>query len=234
MRQEVGRRAFVGTVIAGVPFFTEAALARPQSTGAAAHMHAADRVSEELLRQFRGAVTSLRETGKAEHARTIASILRLSAAHADALGLDATWKRALEQHLRRDGLQSIIGQDIDPQRWQAEVAFFGAPELQPPFVSAADREKGVNAILSPGIVASLQRAAADFDARAGGLARRTDHGDFTLVQYADCGGLNNMLSIIQWEIAIACGLAYIDGGAACAFLTGTYIGLQAMAWWYGC
>ena len=232
MRQEIGRRTFVGSVIAGLPLLTQDAFALPQS-GAVAHVHAADPVIDELARQLRSAVKALHDNPRAEHARAIGSILRLTAAHATAIGLDSTWKRGLEQRVREAGLPWVLARDIDPRQWQAEATAFGAPELQPPYVAASDREKGLNAILTVGISGTLQRAAVEFESHAAGLARRADQNGLVPVQY-DCSSLNNMLSIIQWEIAIACGLSFIDGGVACAFITGTYVGLQAMAWIYGC
>jgi hypothetical protein len=235
MRQEIGRRAFVGCIAAGVPLLGDAAFARErvQRAAAVAHVHTADPVSDEVMRQLQTAVKALRETGKAEHARAIASALRLAAAHASATALDDVWKRGLNQQIRAGGLSSIVGREIDARRWQAEAAAFGAPDLQVPSVSFEDREKGVNAILTTGITGSLLSAAAEFDRSARGLARRAERNGFTRVQYMDCSAVNNMVSIVEWEIAIACGFP-IDGGSACAFLTGTYIGLQATAWWYGC
>lgn len=233
MRQDIGRRAFVGSVMASVPLLADTAFALPQSDGPVAHVHTPDAVSQELLEQFRIAARALRQSGKAEYARAIASVLRIEAAHGVATGLDNLWKKGLDERLRTQGLGAVINQEIDATRWRREAAAFGAPQLQAPFVSTADRQKGLNAILTAGVTATLLNAAKEFELRAPALAKGTGYGPLRPVQY-DCDSYMRALALVQWEMAIACGMSFLDGGVACDFLLGTYVGLQAMAWWYGC
>ena len=231
------RRAFIGsaatlatTAAAGVTFFTPTDLVAQ----GAAHAHGGDGVHAELIRQLQAAIKGLRDTGRAEHARAIASLLRVAAAHGDATGLDATWRNGLARHLRQHGRRDALTRPVDRRRWEAEMRSFGEASPEPPFVTEADRGTALDLMLAGGITPTLRRAAAAFDATAVRLAQRTTDNGFVRVQSANCAEMRRMYELLQWEMTMACAFSFIDSGVACAFLTGMVTGFYLSMWWQGC
>ena len=229
------RRAFIGsaatlatTTAAGVTFVT------PTDLLAQAQDHAhGDVVHQELIRQLQIAVKGLRETGRAEHARTIASVLRIAAAHGAATGLDATWKNGLTRHIRQHGRRDALTRPVDRRRWEAEMRSFGETNPELPFVAEADRGKALDLVRANGITPILRSAAAIFEESAMRLAARSAANGVVRVQ-DNCEALRRALDLAQFEQTMACAFSFIDSGVACAFLSGMLAGLYLTVFWYGC
>jgi len=234
------RRAFIGsaatlattTAAAGVTFLAPTEL----SALGQAHAHNGDAVHGELIRQLQVAVKGLRETGKAEHVRTIASLVRLAAAHGEATGLDTTWKKGLARHIRQHGRRDAISRPVDRRRWEAEMRSFGEVNPELPFVADSDRAAAIDIVLASGITPTLRSAANVFDQTAVRLAARTGGDGIVRVQTSPdvCAEMHRAYELLQWEMTMACAFSFIDAGTACEFLTGMVIGFYLTMWWQGC
>jgi hypothetical protein len=218
-----------------VTFVTPTDLSAQQQQQTHAH-GGGDVVHAELIRQLQAEVKGLRESGKPEHARAIASVLRIAAAHGEATGLDTTWKNGLASYIRRYGRRDALNRPADRPQWEAEMRSFGETNPELPFVADKDRAAALDLVLAAGITPTLRSAAAAFDNTAVRLVERAARDGIVRVQAQDanCAELRRMYELLQWEMTVACAFSFIDGGIACTTLTGAAIGFYLSMWWQGC
>ena len=182
METGMGRRVFVGSVVAGLPL-----LAASTSRGAAqsalqtAHAHLDDTVPdpvlEHIVRQLAAAHNSLRREKKGEYARAFASQLRTLAVYGRTIGIDAQVKSGVSTLIERDGRDGVLYADIDGDRMRAELKRYGAQAderaLSTPLrLDYAGRSAALNALLSSGITDRWDKTAATLEWMAPELDRR--------------------------------------------------------------
>lgn len=178
----MGRRVFVGSVVAGLPL-----LAASTSRGAAqsalhtAHTHLADTlpdpVIEHIVRQLAAAHNSLRREPKGEHARTCAAHLRTLAVYGRTIGIDAQVRGGVSALIERDGRDGVLYAEIDRERMRAELKRYGAqPDERvlntPLSLDYSRRRAALDAFLASGITDSWDKTAATLERMAPELDRR--------------------------------------------------------------
>jgi hypothetical protein len=182
METGMGRRVFVGSVVAGLPL-----LAVSTSRGAAqsalhtAHAHLDDTlpdpVLEHIVRQLAAAHNSLRREPKGEYVRAFAAQLRTLAVYGRAEGFDARVTSGVSTLIERDGRDGVLYAEIDRDRIRAELKRYGARADErglgtPLTLDYATRSAALNAFLTSGITDRWERNAATLERMAPELDRR--------------------------------------------------------------
>jgi hypothetical protein len=182
METRMGRRVFVGSVVAGLPL-----LAASTSRGAAqsalhtAHAHldnaVPDPVLEHIVRQLAAAHNNLRRERKGEHARAFASQLRTLAVYGRTVSIDAQVKSGVSTLVERDGRDGVLYTEIDRDRMRAELKRYGAQVderlLNTPLdLDHARRSAALNLFLASGITPHWDRIATTLERLAPELDRR--------------------------------------------------------------
>lgn len=196
MNSVVGRRVFVGSVVAGLPLVAgagAAALAQSGATrgsdggGSARHLHAgaggADPVTDYLLRQMAVLHNRMRNGATGEDVRAFASQLRTLVVNARQHDLDSLVTAAVAETIRRERRDVLLLRDPDPEAMRAELERYGF-EFDPQasqFALPPDlhgRNRAIDTLLTEGvtptwerIAAILERGAREIDRRAGGIVR---------------------------------------------------------------
>src|SRR5262245_40424371 len=124
MNVEVGRRVFVGSVVTGLPLLvggTQLAFAKRQGNGATVN----DPVVGQLLAEMKRAVRGLSKAPSGEHARRLASALRVLSAWGASTQFDARVKETLRGVVARDGREALLRRDVDFAMFKAEARELG-------------------------------------------------------------------------------------------------------------
>ena len=182
METGMGRRVFVGSVVAGLPL-----LAVSTSRGAAqSALHTAhapldhtvpDPVLEHIVRQLAAAHNSLRREPKGEYVSAFAAQLRTLAVYGRAEGIDARVTSGVSTLIERDGRDGVLYAEIDRDRMRAELKRYGAvPDeraLSTPLrLDYATRSAALNAFLASGITDRWEKNATTLERMAPELDRR--------------------------------------------------------------
>jgi hypothetical protein len=177
MKAEVGRRAFVGSVVAGLPFVAgHAALAQREEI--VRHAHAAgdtDPVLDLLVRQIAGVHNAAQTAPRSEHFRALAAQLRTMAVYERQLDVDNQVRTALRALVERDGRNAILyaEPDVQKQRQNLQAYGFRVPgrgREVPLYPTHQQREATLDALLEGGITPAFESMAATADR----VARRVD------------------------------------------------------------
>jgi hypothetical protein len=244
MSLEVGRRVFVGSVVTGLPFFVggrELAFAQRQSGPASA----TDPVAIQLIADMKRAVRGLSREPSGEHARRLASSLRLLAAWGASNRFDTRVKETLRGVVAREGRDALVRRDVDPAMFNAEARAFGfdgtsvvpLPVLPP--VDDATRQRVVDDLLANGVTAhwrsladTLETAAKSLDRvasrRSGGIALVAQPGP------SFCWQIQQEMYYLSVQMAFWCAPWFYWAPEPCGMVTSAYLGAAAVAWWYSC
>ncbi len=243
MSVEVGRRVFVGSVATGLPFFVggrELALAQQVTAGSAT-----DPVAIQLIADMKQAVRGLSRGPSGEHARRLASSLRLLAAWGSSNQFDTRVKETLRGVVAREGRDALVHRDVDLAMFKAEARAFGfdgtsvvpLPVLPP--VDDATRQRVVDDLLANGVTAHWRSLADTLEAAAKSLdrlaARRS--GGITLVAQDSpsfCWQIQQEMYYLSVQMAFWCAPWFYWVPEPCGMVTSAYLGAAAVAWWYSC
>lgn len=223
------RRMFLqaGAALA-LPAIGGALLARPRGVVEAACATCADDpVAAEAMRQFRAAIRALTKAAKGEHARRAAGALRILAVNGRAKNLDAEFRAHAARELDTYGRDNVLLRPFDHEQFTALAREFGvtpAPALRST-LTLAERRQALDALLTDGVVAHIDRAAAFFEAAGSDLDARAP---LRRVQtreewIAICRDLQSLISISEATMIVAC---LLSGPVACAFFSGYYLGVK--------
>src|SRR5688572_11967423 len=108
METGIGRRLFVGSVVAGLPLLASTSRLAAQEGAGSLHQHAdavmaSDQVLEHIVRQLAGIHNAMRRQSRGEHMRAFAAQLRTLAVYGRQAGLDAAVKTGIGALVERDG-----------------------------------------------------------------------------------------------------------------------------------
>src|SRR5688572_8375807 len=108
METGMGRRVFVGSVLAGVPLLASSGVRMAAQSGAATmHIHpegaAADAVLEHICRQLAILHNATRKQPRGEHLRAVAAQLRTLAVYSRQQNVDAAVRSGVAALVERDG-----------------------------------------------------------------------------------------------------------------------------------
>lgn len=180
MKPEVGRRAFVGTVVAGLPLLAGRTGLLAQGVGMA-HDHAAiaasDPVTDQIVRQIALIHNSAQAGPRGAHARALASQLRMLAVYQRQQGIDDHARSAVRELIERDGRNAVLyaEPDLEMQRRARERYGFRADERSRDFPVApshSQREAALDELLKHGVTPAYDRLAATLEKVSGPLDRR--------------------------------------------------------------
>ena len=218
METGIGRRVFVGSVVAGLPLLTSSTAGAARAGWQAAHVHpegaVADPVLEHIVRQLASAHNALRRQLKGEHVRTFASQLRTLAVYGRSIDLDVTVKKGMAQLVERDGRDAVLYTEVNRDRIRAELTRYGAqPDERffnrPLTLDYASRSAALNDVLASGVVVRLERMAGAMERAASDIDRRT--GTAVRVSRQDqaywdsyCQALWSYFSETQWMAVLHC------------------------------
>jgi hypothetical protein len=225
MDTQVNRRAFVGTIAAGLPLLGGVAVGAVQRGGAATRV-GADAVEAELLRQIRENVKSMQGPRRGESARGLAATLRLAAADFRQKGVDAQVKTLLRASLRREGEEAFLLKEIDGAILAAELKELGIARLPVVLPDYAARRQAVRQILAEGATPGIL-AAADALER---VSKDLDNYPIVPVSMRQCPDLKLQIALVEVMMIAAC-LANV---ILCAVFSGIYAGLIIGLAIYGC
>ena len=183
METAMGRRVFVGSVVAGLPLLaTSAARGATQSAMQAAHTHldsgGSDPLVEHIVKQLAAAHNALRREPKGEYARAFAAQLRTLAVYGREIKLDAQVNAAIGALIERDGRDAVLYADIDRDRMRAELKRYGA-QADERLLNAsirldyAARRATLDGLLRSGTTARWEHTAAILEHVAHDIDRRT-------------------------------------------------------------
>lgn len=245
MSVEVGRRVFVGSVVAGLPLVggATASLMGAQRQGGAAQVQ--DPIVDQLLADMKGAVRGLSKASSGEQTRRLASSLRVLAAWGATNQFDPRVKETLRAVIRRDGRQSVLRRDVDPSMFRAEaraLGFDGTSIVPPPVIASVDyatRERILDDMLANGVTAHWKTLADTLDFAAASLDRMASMRSrgMTLVAQTDpsiCRMINQELSNLNTQMIFWCAPWFYWVPEPCGLATSAYLGVYAVAWWYSC
>lgn len=223
MRQELGRRAFVGTVIAGVPLLVDRPSLSAQSKAAATGGGGSlDPFIEYTVRELASIQRHAQETHKmrGEEARAAAQQIRAAVVYVQGLGLDDEVKRTAGAVVSTNGRDAVMYPDVDSQRALAAMRQFGVTLDAFPETSSVDyvtraallddlSKTGITPVLSR-IADTLAGASAELDRRAATVAT-----PLVRVQDADwwngfCSSLQSSIAQLQAEAYMLALAAWID------------------------
>ncbi len=169
MTAEVGRRMFVGSVVAGLPLLAgQAALAQ---RGGSAHAHGgsgADPVLDLLVQQMAGVHNAAQAAPRGEHFRALAAELRTMAVYERQMDVDDQVRTALRDLVDREGRNAVLYADPDVEMRRRNLQSYGfrlpARGRQPSVLpSHEQREAALDALLEHGITPAFERMAAMAD-----------------------------------------------------------------------
>jgi len=195
METGIGRRIFVGSVVAGLPLLASSTAGAVRLAGQATHNHlntaGTDPVIDHIVRQMAAAHNALRRERKGEFARAFAAQLKSLAVYARATGLDARVKSGLATLVEREGRDNVLYAEIDRNRMRAELKAYGVQSPDERVLNAqleldyAGRRAIVDAAMTAGPAANWEKLAAMLELSAQGLDRRQNQGSVLRVSLQD-------------------------------------------------
>lgn len=245
MSVEVGRRMFVGSMAAGLPLLAGggATLAFAQKQNGATRIQ--DPVFDQLLADMKGAVRGLSQAGSGEHARRLASSLRVLAAWGASKQFDSRVKETLRAVVKREGRDALLRRSVDPAMFKTEARKFGfdgtsaVPLPVPQPVDFATRQRVVDDLLANGVTPRWRAVAATLDHAARSLDRIASarSAGVTLAAQVDpsiCRMIQQELSYLSIQMVFWCAPWFYWVPEPCGLATSAYMGVWSVSWWYGC
>jgi hypothetical protein len=182
METGMGRRVFVGSVVAGLPLLASpAARIAAQSSSGSTHIHAdgvaTDPVLDHIARQLAGIHNAMRRQPRGEHMRAVAAQLRTLAVYGRQIDVDSRMRSLVGALVKRDGRDGVLYLQPDAERVRADLKRFGAePDeklLRAPItLDYAARSAALNRLLQSGLSVQWERMAALLDRMAPGIDER--------------------------------------------------------------
>jgi hypothetical protein len=229
-KETVARRRFIGSAVSlGAGAVIGTTLSSPSSAVTAAPGGGRDLVHDELVRQMKDGVRSLRGARGGEAARRLAATARVLAAHQQAGG-DADLRRRLQAAVRREGREALLRAEADPAMRAAEAREFGFAQV--PAAEPFDRrirERALDTMLKQGASPALLAAADAFER----LAPVLERGGVATVAAREseaCPNLTAQLLALEFIALTSCVLNPI----LCAGFSGAYFGLKLALYLAGC
>ena len=245
MTVEVDRRVFVGSVVTGLPLLVGggARLAWAQRQPAAAQ--ARDPVVSQIVADMKRAVRGLSRAPSGEHARSLASSLRLLAAWGAANRFDDRVKATLRGVIAREGRGALLRRDVDPATFMAEAREFGFNETSVvplpvlPLIDDATKQQIVDALLTKGATERWKALADLLESAAIRLDRiaALRPSGITLVAQMDpsiCVMIHQEMYYLNLQMAFWCAPWFYWVPEPCGLVTSAYLGVAAVLWWYSC
>jgi hypothetical protein len=243
MNVEVGRRVFVGSVVAGLPLLGAGARFAMAPQDAATPLRSP--VLDQLLLEMKSTVKAFSASPSGEHARRLASSLRVLATWAAASNMDARVKQSLRDAIARDGRDAILWRELDPVAFRAEAREFGFDDRSPVRVPAlpapdyATRRRVLDDMLANGVTARWRALASTLDSAATALDRRASlgHERARLVAQTDpavCTQIAQSLALLGAEIVFWCGPWFWWFPQGCGLTSAAFLGVYAANLWMGC
>jgi hypothetical protein len=182
METGIGRRVFVGSVVAGLPLLASTARLAAQASAGSLHQHpdaavASDQVLEHLVRQLAGLHNAMRRQPSGESMRSFGSQLRTLAVYSRQAGLDADLKSGINALVERDSRDRVLYVEVDRQRLLSDLKAYGAQVDErllaaPIALDYAARSAALNGLLQSGFALRLERIAALLERVAPAVDRR--------------------------------------------------------------
>lgn len=184
MESVVGRRVFVGSVVAGLPLLAGAGVSTfAQGRGSAPHVHPApeapaDAVAEHIVRQLGAIHNRMRARGlRGEDARAMAAHLRTLVVHGRQIDLDGRTRAGVRALIEVRGRDEVVYHERDPRTMQAEMARFGFDidtrlRNRVPPADYATRGSALDRLLRDGVTPAWTRLADTLDRLAPAIDRR--------------------------------------------------------------
>lgn len=245
MSVDVGRRVFVGSMAAGLPLLAGggATLAFAQRQDGAKRIQ--DPVFDQVLIDMKGAVRGLSQAGSGEHARRLASSLRVFAAWGATKQFDSRVKETLRDVVKREGRDTLLRRNADAAMFKAEARALGfdgtsgVPLPVPQLVDFTTKQRVVDDLLANGVTPRWRAAAATLDDAARSLDRMASakSAGVTLVRQTDpsiCRMINQELNYLNIQMVFWCAPWFYWVPEPCGMATSAYLGVWAVGWWYGC
>ena len=228
VESNVSRRRVLGSALTlGAGTAIGATLSFPSVGMPVAAAGGRDLVHDELIRQLKEGVRSMRGERPGAAARTVAGTLRVLAAHYQATGVDDGMKSGLRQAIARDGRDAVLHWETDAAAFAAEARNFGVtvPVPREPF-NLPERERALSAMLARGVTPALLDAAAELSRRAPQLDRMA----LTPIGARQCSGATGMAYTLEFVMLASC----LVNPIVCAGFGGAYFGLKVSLWYFGC
>ena len=183
METGMGRRVFVGSVVAGLPLLASSSAGRTvaQSGSGLTHIHAdsvaTDPVLDHIARQLAGLHNAIRRQPRGEYMRAVAAQLRTLAVYGRQIDVDSRMRSLVGALVERDGREGVLFLQPDAERVRADLKRFGAePDekiLRAPItLDYAARSAALNSLLQSGLSVRWERMAALLDRMAPGTDER--------------------------------------------------------------
>ena len=244
MESVVGRRVFVGSIVAGLPLLAGAGVRGfAQSGTSASHNHpaagaAADPVLDHLVRQIAAAHNAARANRpRGEDARAVASQLKTLAVYAKQIDLDAHVRAGVRDLVAAHGRDAVMYHEIGRAERQASLERFGfrveARALNYPLTPDYNvRAATLDALLAAGVspmwqrmARTLEQAAPEIDRRRSQVVPVAARQDKDWIK-AFCESLWNEYEQAQLMAAPVCWASTLPGGS---FLIPTCVALEGGA-----
>lgn len=236
MNHEVGRRVFVGSMAAGLPFLSGTALVTQSRSDHDHAVNGVDHFVDYLVRQMAATHNAAQRGPRGDHFRALAAQLRTLSVYERHVGLDDRVRTEVRRRVDRQGRSSVLFADEDPGMRRKNLQAFGFRTPNPPrqgelTPSHEQREAALDELLVGGVTPVLDRtaglaekAAVRIDARAGRtlIARDDWWGPFCgeLWRQYQQGQLLSALmgSAVAYSPLVAPVCAAMQGGAAALLL----------------
>ena len=224
METGIGRRMFVGSIVAALPVVASRGRLAAQAGATAAHTHlegvTVDPVLEHIARQLATSHNAMRRDPRGEHLRAFAAHLRTLTVYGRQTGLDERVKSQVAALVARDGRYNVMYLEPDYEHLRSELRAYGAqPDEQllkaAVTIDYAARGAALDSLLQSGIsgrwerlAATLDRLAPEVDRRGGGVVRVSRQ---TEADYWEgyCKQLWSEYSEVQWLTGPICASALI-------------------------
>lgn len=218
----MGRRVFVGSVVAALPLVASTRVRVAAQSGTAAHTHAdgviVDPVLEHIARQLATHHNAMRRDPRGEHLRAFAAQLRTLTVYGRQIHLDDVVRARVNALVAQEGRYAVLYTDGDVNHLRSELRAYGAqPDerlLRAPItLDYAARNAVLDAVLQSGVSAgweriatTLERLAPEADRRAATIVRVSRQYDAAYWE-GYCKELWNQYSEAQFLAAPLCASA---------------------------
>jgi hypothetical protein len=216
MRTELGRRAFVGSAMVGVPLLAGggAALWAQSDAGVISHVHTGpDLIREHVIRELLRSVNDAKRRGiRGEDVRALAAQLRTLALYDQQTGRNEEVRRQLSNLVAERGREAVLAMQPDRVRQQEELRKLGVEwdlsdfeRLTPS--TPEGRARALDMLLERGpsgawdqVAKAFAAGAATVDVRAGGVLSVRQQ----LEDYTWCEMLRDCKDVIEVLAALFC------------------------------
>ena len=187
METGMGRRVFVGSVMAALPLVASTRGKIFAQSSDAAHVHAdtaiADPVLEHINRQLATQYNAMRRDPRGEHVRAFAAQLRTLTVYGRQNGLDDSIRSGIAGLVAKEGRYNVLYLEPDRERMRSELRAVGVQPDERLLTTAVSldhksREATLDSLLRSGLserwerVATLfERLAPEVDRRSSGVVR---------------------------------------------------------------